>query len=205
MSAQETADNIIGVWFVRNYIKVRPVKMTDRDIEQRIKASLINDPVIESYEIDPVVNNGKVTLKGQVDNYYEKIQADQRVSEIRGVVSVKNNLIVKDSYDVLVADPYLEDMWYSYSYDWYTYPGFTATRKTDWQIKQDIQDEIWWSPFVDSSDVAVYVDDGVATLTGKVDTWSEWFAARDNAYEGGAVMVRNRLGLEYGPEEEAMD
>jgi hypothetical protein len=37
------------------------------------------------------------------------------------------------------------------------------------------------------------VDDGVATLTGTVDSWSEYDAAVNNAYEGGAVYVDNEL------------
>jgi osmotically-inducible protein OsmY len=44
---------------------------------------------------------------------------------------------------------------------------------------------LWWSPFVDSDDVNVTVDDGVVTLTGAVDSWSEYNAAANNAYEGG--------------------
>ena len=37
------------------------------------------------------------------------------------------------------------------------------------------------------------VDDGVATLTGTVEDWSEYRAATENAIEGGAVAVDNDL------------
>jgi osmotically-inducible protein OsmY len=40
------------------------------------------------------------------------------------------------------------------------------------------------------------VTDGVATLTGTVDSWAERRAATDNAYEGGAVWVENELWVE---------
>jgi osmotically-inducible protein OsmY len=45
----------------------------------------------------------------------------------------------------------------------------------------------------------VTVDDGVVTLTGTVDTWTEREAAEENALEGGALRVVNRLDVDFGP------
>jgi osmotically-inducible protein OsmY len=53
---------------------------------------------------------------------------------------------------------------------------------------------------VDRDEVTVTVDDGVAELTGTVETWNERRAAEENAYEGGAVTVDNDLGVEFGPD-----
>jgi osmotically-inducible protein OsmY len=55
---------------------------------------------------------------------------------------------------------------------------------------------MWWSPFVDADDVTIRVSDGVATLTGEVDSWSELRAATENAFEGGARWVRNDLEVD---------
>jgi hypothetical protein len=45
--------------------------------------------------------------------------------------------------------------------------------------------------FVDADDIHVTVEDGIATLTGVVVTWSE---RRDaNAYNGGAIGVDKKL------------
>jgi osmotically-inducible protein OsmY len=66
-------------------------------------------------------------------------------------------------------------------------------------LQQEIEDELWWSPFVDANEVKVEVENGVATLTGAVDTWSERNAAAENALEAGAIQVRNRLDVDYGP------
>jgi len=41
----------------------------------------------------------------------------------------------------------------------------------------------------------VKVENGVATLTGTVDSWSEYRAATENAYEGGASSVKNELKI----------
>jgi osmotically-inducible protein OsmY len=46
---------------------------------------------------------------------------------------------------------------------------------------------------VDSDDVTVTVRDGKAILTGAVQSWSEFEAAEENAFEGGAVWVYNDL------------
>jgi osmotically-inducible protein OsmY len=46
----------------------------------------------------------------------------------------------------------------------------------------------------------VAVDNGVAVLTGTVDTWSERQAAAENARQGGAIMVDNNLKVNYGPD-----
>ena len=69
----------------------------------------------------------------------------------------------------------------------------TFSTKTDVEIKFDIQDELWWSPSVDADQMNIEVVNGTATLTGQVDSWSEWQAAKENAYEGGATWVHNKL------------
>lgn len=48
--------------------------------------------------------------------------------------------------------------------------------------------------------ITVEVEDGVATLTGTVESWGEYRAAAENALEGGAIMVDNELEVS-GPEE----
>lgn len=54
-----------------------------------------------------------------------------------------------------------------------------------------------WSPFVDGDDITVSVKDGVVTLRGEVETYSEGQSAVDNAYEGGAKKVENDLDIHY--------
>jgi osmotically-inducible protein OsmY len=76
----------------------------------------------------------------------------------------------------------------------------TWTPKDDREIEKNIEDELWWSPFVDEGDISIAVADGVATLVGVVDTLRERRVATENAYEGGAKQVRNLLKVRYGPE-----
>jgi osmotically-inducible protein OsmY len=49
--------------------------------------------------------------------------------------------------------------------------------KTDIQLKQDIEDELRWDPTLNAAQIGVTVDNGVVTLLGAVDTYSEKRAA----------------------------
>lgn len=194
-AAEKDARNTVGVWDVRNYILVRPDMPSDETIEKNVKKALKRDPYVEKDEITVSVINNIVYLSGIVDSYFEKAQADDVASLVYGVVDVKNNLEINDDRIVPYYDPYLYD-WYAY--DWYNYP-VPVPALSDWEIKKEIEDELWWSPYVDEDQVTVTVDDGVATLTGTVDTMNERKAARNNAFEGGAVAVDNDLKVKYGP------
>jgi hypothetical protein len=110
---------------------------------------------------------------------------------VNGVVDVSNGLLVTDLRWPMVYSPYVYD-WYVYDYDWYDYSPRYAV-KSDNHIKDDIEDELWWSPYVDADEVTVRVEDGRATLTGTVDSWSELRSATENALEGGAIAVDNNL------------
>ncbi len=193
-SAAEAVRDVVGVVSVNNRLKVRTDEpFTDRRVESRVQNALVRDPYIDRYDITVDVINGVANLYGTVDSYFEKAQADDVAARVSGVVAVDNNIAVEDVSDPYLYDPYVED-WHVYDYDWYDYqPGYTF--KSDAEIKEDIESEFFWSPFVDGGDIAVTVEDGKATLTGNVDSWSEYSAATENAYEGGATWVRNELDV----------
>ena len=64
---------------------------------------------------------------------------------------------------------------------------------SDAQVKKDIENSLFWSPFVDRDAIKVTVDGGVATLTGSVGTWIGYEEADQDAHKGGAAAVCNRL------------
>ena len=196
-AAARDARNVLGVWSVKNRIKVRSDMPADAVIERRIENALMLDPYIERYDITVSVVDGEAHLYGDVDSTFEKTLADDVAARQEGVVEVKNFLTVNDP-DAAPYNPYT-DYGYPYDYDWYAPPNVTAS-KTDKAIAEDIRSELFWSPFVDRDDVNVSVDNGVATLTGTVDSWSEREAAMENAWEGGATAVDNDLIVKYyGP------
>jgi osmotically-inducible protein OsmY len=191
-AAAANARNTVGVERVVNRLKVRPLQPpTDEQVESSIENALARDAYVDRYEIDVNVVDGTAYLTGTVDSYFEKAQAEDVASRTRGTVDVSNALVVTESNYPVTYNPYVYD-WYVYDYGWYDYDP-TAVTKSDTAIREDIVDQMWWSPFVDSDEVTVVVHNGKATLTGTVDTYSERRAATENALEGGAISVDNDL------------
>jgi len=193
-AAEQDARNTVGVRYVYNRLKVRPATLlSDLEVSDRIDDAIERDPYLERFEISATVIDGTAYLYGTVDSWFEKNQAEDVASRVVGVLSVDNNLSV-DNFDVYTYDAYVDET--------YIEPGFwaeyqqKAPLKSDSEIRESIKSELWWSPFVSSDDVTVIVDDGVATLTGEVGSWSERSKATENAYEGGATLVDNDLSVE---------
>lgn len=190
-AAQQDASTVVGVIGVKNLLKVRPVaEIEDRQIADNIRGALSRNPFTETFAIQVRVENGVAHLDGTVDSYFEKAKAENVAFRAKGVTSVRNSLDVKYP-EIVIYDPYVYD-WSIYDYYWYENPT-RITNKSDWLIKQDIANELIWSPFVDSDKIEVSVENGIATLRGTVDSWSEYFAARENAIEGGAREVINKI------------
>ena len=191
-AAEQDARSTIGVHSVSNRLKVRSNNdATDAEIRERIEEALLRNPYTDSFEISVIVNAGIVDLYGTVDTAFEKAEADDVAARVNGVVWVDNNLLTTDEYQSYLYDP-LVDGYDPYSYDWYDFDPRT-TFESDTEIKQSIEDELWWSPFVDANQVTVSVVNGEATLTGTVDSRMELQAAAENAIEGGATSVDNDL------------
>jgi osmotically-inducible protein OsmY len=191
-SAAQDARNTVGVLAVKNRIKVRPESpVTDDKNKERVEHAIERNPYVESYDISVIATNRIVDLYGIVNSYFEKIQAGNVASRVNGVVAVDNNISVNDSYNSYYYSPYVDDS-YADDEDGYGYLPRNAI-KSDAKIKEDIENEFFWSPFVDSDDITISVKDGVATLTGKVNSSSEYYSATKNAYEGGATFVNNDL------------
>lgn len=53
--------------------------------------------------------------------------------------------------------------------------------KTDMQIQKDVLEELKWEPLLNASEIGVAVKNGVATLSGQVDTYSKKLAAEKAA------------------------
>lgn len=192
-AAEQDARNTVGVHTVRSHLKVRPAEeRTSEAIEADVRTALLRDPYVRHHGITVHAHEGSVYLRGSVDSYFEKGQADDIAARVTGVTDVSNQLAVRGR--PYSSDPYIDD-WSIYTFGWYA-PVPLLTLSQDWQIQRDIEHELFWSPFVDADEVTVRVRDGVATLTGTVDSWMERGAARDNAIDGGATRVRNQLEIE---------
>jgi osmotically-inducible protein OsmY len=190
-AAEKLAESVVGVVGVRNQIAVRAQASTSH-IAKRIRSALAMHPIIRRYDIRVRVDNGKVSLRGEVDTHLEKAEAENLVMSMAGVSRVINELEVFNLRSAYVYNPYV-----------YPYHPLTVTSllvpptpaRSDAEILQDIKDHLFWSPFVDSGHIEVSVDDGRVTLTGAVATPRERAAVAGSAFEGGATAVDDRLAV----------
>lgn len=53
--------------------------------------------------------------------------------------------------------------------------------KSDYQIQEDVMEELKWQPFLKASEIGVAVKNGVVTLSGHVDSYSKKLAAENAA------------------------
>jgi hyperosmotically inducible periplasmic protein len=102
-SALAIAYRMPGVKDVVNEIKVSPVSMFDDSLRLRTARALYGDSALGKYAIDParpiriIVDGGHVSLYGTVISPMDKQIAGMRASEVPGVFSVQNNLIVENN------------------------------------------------------------------------------------------------------------
>lgn len=192
-AAENHARRTVGVQAVENRLKVRPSETGDRSLGARVEAALQRDPYVDRYAISVMARVGVVNLYGTVPTYYQKAHAEDVVSRVTGVIGVNNHLVVSNPSRPYAGNAYV-DQWRIQDYDWYRHRPRQPIR-SDAAIKANIEKEFEASPFVEADQITLVVEDGVATLTGRVNSWSELNTANENALEGGATDVRNKLIL----------
>ena len=197
-AAEEDAKNIVGVWRIDNLLKVRPKqRRTDAEMEKQLKAALFWDPLLDRSTVEATVNNCVAYLSGAVDSALEKAEAHDIASRIKGVVLVRNHLKVEPAVSVSYYDwPYYS----SYDRPSYNRPLYGVSETfnpkpymSDEQIKKNIEDAFFWSPFVVREDIGVTVHGGVATLSGTVASWIGYGQADKAAHKSGATEVLNQI------------
>ncbi|MFP4467175.1 MAG: BON domain-containing protein [Candidatus Goldiibacteriota bacterium] len=171
-AAEADARNVPGVKTVQNFIKVRPAApLSDKAVENSVKNALLFDPVVERYDIKVDVVNNKVFLSGSTDTNYEKFRAESIAMRINGVADVKNNIE--------------------------TAPGWKW--KSDRVIKNDLENRLEWNVFVDESGFDVRVENGIAAVEGKADTWREFNEIVEAGFNAGAKNVITDIDIRgYG-------
>lgn len=55
-------------------------------------------------------------------------------------------------------------------------------KRSDYELQQAVQDELDWTPDVDSAGIGVAVQDGTVTLSGEVESFAERLAAKRAAF-----------------------
>ncbi len=191
--ASMNAENVIGVWKVNNEMKVNSTEFPPEErIKSNIEEALSYNAYVEEFQIDVDYQDGTAILSGTVNSNFEKYTAEDVASKVFGVQKIENDINVAVS-----TIPYVYDYHYFhyYPYEYNRAPATDNLAESDAEIEENISKQIWWSPFIDSEDVNVSVDNGIATLSGTVDSWKEYQQAEINAFDGGAIVVNNNLEI----------
>jgi osmotically-inducible protein OsmY len=60
--------------------------------------------------------------------------------------------------------------------------------RSDSDIKRDVEDELWWDPDIDPTDIAVSVNSGIVTLTGLTRSYMQKYQAETDAKRVAGVL-----------------
>lgn len=95
-NAERAAERVVGVRAVANEIKVSPTdERTDTDIAQHVANVLDWSSPIPNGQVRAEVQQGWVTLHGQVDWEYQRRAAERLVRHVRGVRGITNTITIK--------------------------------------------------------------------------------------------------------------
>ena len=139
--------------------------MTNASIARESQEAWARDPLLDGEPLSVSVAGGQATLKGQARTRSEIARAQNDASEVRGVLSVENEVAVSS--------------------------GTTAA--TDQVFLKNVESRLDWNPFVDSQNIHISVRNGVVKLEGTIGSSYESGAAELSAEKAGARRVENLL------------
>jgi osmotically-inducible protein OsmY len=143
---------------------------SDELIKRDIVDQLFWDSRIDASEISVKVDDGTVTLTGEVPTFRAREAATSNAWLVNGVLAVDNQLSVA-----------------------YVAP---ATLPSDAEIREKILNSFSWSPDLRSYKLKVTVDKGWVTLEGTVDAfWKKMLAESDVIAIRGVIGVTNKVAI----------
>lgn len=142
--ATRVIESLKGVRSIVNRIRVRSSQVNDDKLLADLRATLFDDSVSDSYEIEVSVRNGEVTLTGAVDSFSELALTESAIAGVRGVTEIENRITVDPKQD-----------------------------RPDSEIKPEILRRFELSPYLSEDLLMVNVAEGCVTLSGEVGSESE--------------------------------
>lgn len=168
ISADRAAKRVSGVRAVANDIEVRPIgslKRTDTDIAQAVLRALEWDIAVPHEKIKARVDNGWVTLDGEVALQFQRAAAEKAVRRLTGVRGVSNQIGLQIRPAVQPAE-----------------------------VKGRIEAAFRRSADIDARGIEVDAKNSMITLRGKVRTWAERDEAERAAWAApGVLAVKDEL------------
>jgi osmotically-inducible protein OsmY len=168
VSAERAAKRVSGVRAVANDIEVRLIgslKRTDTDIAQAVLRALEWDIAVPDEKIKVRVDNGWVTLDGEVALQFQRAAAENAVRRLSGVRGVSNQIGLQIRPAVQPAE-----------------------------VKGRIEAAFRRSADIDARGIEVDAKNSMITLRGKVRTWAERDEAERAAWAApGVLAVKDEL------------
>lgn len=167
---QSLASAVRGVQSVVNRIEVKPtVSYSDKKLTKKVNTALVNDPATDAFELNVSVEEGVVTLTGEVESFAEKQLSGSVAKRVAGVVDLENNIEVN-----------------------------YATLRSDSEIKADVLACLKNDIRVDANLIKVDVNDGKVRLSGTVGSYQEHGQAYVDAWVAGVQAVdTDQLEVEW--------
>jgi osmotically-inducible protein OsmY len=121
-------------------------KKTDSEIQQDVLRELKWDTRVEETDVGVEVDEGVVTLSGTVSSWGKRHAAVEAAHRVRGVLDIANDIVVKT-------------------------PGTPG--RTDTEVAHAVRNALVWDVFVPDTRIRSTVSNGVVTLDGEVETWTQ--------------------------------
>jgi osmotically-inducible protein OsmY len=115
---------------------------SDLEIQKDVMDQLKSEPFLNSSKIGVAVNEGIVTLSGQVDMYSKKSHAEKATKKVSGVKAIAENIQVGIS---------------------------SAAHRTDTDIAEAVLSALKWNTMVPDENITVKVEGGIVKLEGELD------------------------------------
>ena len=154
-NAERAAQRVSGVKALAVEMDVKlsgSGKRTDADVARSVENVLHWNSTLPKDSAKVMVENGWITLSGEVDWEYQRQAAAKAVRYLSGVTGVSNQIVIKKPTVSLSA------------------------------VKSDIEAALKRRATANAHKISVEVHGADVTLTGRVDNWSEREAARHSAW-----------------------
>jgi osmotically-inducible protein OsmY len=168
--AERDAKRVAGVMGLANDLEVRLPSSDERpdpEIAREAVTAIKSQLPFTAEHITPVVNNGWITLEGEVEWNYQRELAERAVRRLKSVKGVTNLIHIKPR----------------------------APAPTD--VKRRIEEALKRSAELDARQITVETNGSEVILRGKVHSWAERKEAERAAWAApGVTKVDNRLSVE---------